>query len=64
MDDETRAHLEAMEARLMQRITGLQEQMLERFSAVDGRFRTIEGHLVAINTTMSLAVNRCYPGER
>lgn len=35
MDEELKAHLEAMEGRLMARITGLQEQMLERFGAVE-----------------------------
>jgi hypothetical protein len=30
MDDETRQHLEAMEARLMSRITGAQEALIER----------------------------------
>lgn len=30
MDEETRQHLEAMEARLMSRITGAQEALIER----------------------------------
>lgn len=42
MDEELKAHLEAMEGRLMERITGLQEQMVERFRSVEARLGSLE----------------------
>lgn len=46
--------LKTMEDRLMARITGLQEQMLERFHAVDHRLDSIGTTLKAMNTTLEL----------
>lgn len=46
--------LKAMEDRLMARITGLQEQMLDRFRAVDQRFDSIGATLKSMNTTLEL----------
>jgi hypothetical protein len=47
MDEETRAHLDAMEGRLMSRIDILQEQMVDRFRGVDTAFRRIDATLTA-----------------
>jgi hypothetical protein len=45
MDEETRQHLEAMEARLMSRITGAQEALIERIRNVEA---TVAGQTTAI----------------
>jgi hypothetical protein len=51
MDDETKAHLDAMEARLMGRINTLQEQMLDRFRGVDA---TLAAHTELMRSTNML----------
>lgn len=48
MDEELKAHLEAMEGRVMERITGLQEQMLERFRSVEARLGSLETNTQSI----------------
>lgn len=53
MDEELKAHLEAMEGRLMERITGLQEQMVERFRAVDARLGSLETNAQTIVMLLS-----------
>jgi hypothetical protein len=45
MDEDTRQHLEAMEARLMSRITGAQEALIERIRTVEA---TVAGQTTAI----------------
>lgn len=48
MDEELKAHLDAMEGRLMERITGLQEQMVERFRSVEARLGSLETNTQSI----------------
>lgn len=48
MDEDLRAHLEAMEGRVMERITGLQEQMVERFRSVEARLGSLETNTQSI----------------
>ena len=52
MDDETRNHLEAMEARLMGRITGAQEALIERIRTVEA---TVAGLTTAVSGLTELA---------
>lgn len=54
MDEELKAHLEAMEGRVMERITSLQEQMLERFRAANQQFNAIGETLKTMNTSLEL----------
>ena len=53
MDEELKLHLEAMEARLMGRITGLQEQMLDRFRATGETLKTINTSLELMTSLLS-----------
>ena len=64
MDDETRQHLEAMEARLMSRITGAQEALIERIRTVEASVGGLAASVAALtelaratNTTLTLLVN-------
>jgi len=52
MDDDTRAHLEAMEARLMSRITNAQEVLIERVRTVEA---AISGLSAAVGALTELA---------
>jgi hypothetical protein len=56
MDEATKAHLDAMEARLMGRLNGLEERMIERFRAVD---LTLAAHtgLMHSHTEMTRSTN-------
>ena len=48
MDDETRQHLEAMEARLMSRITGAQEALIERIRTVEASVGGLAASVAAL----------------
>ena len=52
MDEETRQHLEAMEARLMSRITGAQEALIERIRTVEA---TVGGLAAAVAALTEIA---------
>jgi hypothetical protein len=57
MDDETRQHLEAMEARLMSRITGAQEALIERLRSCEASLAALTEVVRSTNTTMALIAN-------
>ena len=54
MDDETRTHLEAMEARLMGRLNNAQEAIIERVRACEASIAALTEVARSGNTTMSL----------
>lgn len=58
MDDETRQHLEAMEARLMSRITNAQEVLIERMrlseTSIAGLFELARSGNIMMGTIASL----------
>jgi hypothetical protein len=57
MDEDTRNHLEAMEARLMSRITGAQEALIERIRGVEATVTALTELARSGNTTMALLVS-------
>jgi hypothetical protein len=68
MDDDTRTHLEAMEARLMARINDSQEKLLERMrineTAVAALTEVIHGTnntLATITTLLTIIANPDFP---
>jgi hypothetical protein len=56
MDEETKAHLDAMEAHLMGRINTLQEQMLDRFRGVDIALASHTELMRSNNTLLTMLV--------
>jgi hypothetical protein len=52
MDEETRQYLDAMEARLMSRITGAQEALIERIRTVEA---TVGGLAAAVAALTEIA---------
>lgn len=54
MDDDTRLHLEAMEGRLMARLNGAQEAIIERLRACETSIATLTEVARSTNTTMAL----------
>jgi hypothetical protein len=55
MDEELKRHLEAMESRLMGRINGNQEAMLDRFNRIEGSLRDLRSeHSVTRDMVIAL----------
>ena len=57
MDDETRAFLEAMEARLMGRLNNAQEAIIERVRACESAIAALTEVARSGNTTMAVIAN-------
>lgn len=57
MDDDTRAYLEAMEARLMGRLNDAQEAIIERMRACEASIAALTEVARSTNTTMSVLAN-------
>lgn len=53
MDEETKGHLDAMEARMMGRINTNHEQLLDRFRGVDATLAVTTEAIRAVNGTLS-----------
>lgn len=57
MDDETRRYLDAMEARLMGRLTNAQEAIIERARASETTIAALTEIARSINTTLDVVAN-------